>query len=151
MDRNSTIIQQDLAQIGIPVNVQSVDPSTWESTVIGTHNYQMTLGAWRLYFDPMLFIEPSFDSNESGPNGLDFSVFKNATVDSLIERALQSSSLQLERSYVYEIQSIVSQQVPWIMLAYGQDIWAVQGFTNWQPVPRYGLWYYTTFINLTPS
>jgi len=84
----ATIIQQDLAQIGIPVNVQSVDPSTWESTVIGTHNYQMTLGAWRLYFDPMLFIEPSFDSNESGPNGLDFSVFKNATVDSLIERAL---------------------------------------------------------------
>jgi peptide/nickel transport system substrate-binding protein len=147
----ATIIKQQLSQIGIIVNIQSVDPTTWESIVIGTHNYQMTLGAWRLYFDPMLFLEPSFDSNESGPNGLDFSMFNNATVNLLIQKALQSSSLSIERYYVYQIQYVVSQQVPWIMLVYGQDIWAVQGFTNWQPVPRYGLWYYTTFINLIPS
>jgi ABC-type dipeptide transport system, periplasmic component len=147
----ATIMQQELGQIGITVHVQAVDPTTWENIVIGTHNYQMTLGSWRLYFDPMLFLEPSFDSNESGPNGLNFAVFKNSTVDSLIQSAIYSPSLGTEKGYVYQIQAAVSQQVPWIMLAYGQDIWAVQGYTNWQGVPRYGLWYYTNFLSITPT
>lgn len=147
----ATIIQQELAQIGIVVNIESVDPSTWESIVIGTHNYQMTLSAWRLYFDPMLFLEPSFYSNESGPNGLNFAVFKNSTIDSLILKAMNSSTLQVDRQYVFEIQNYISQQIPWIMLVYGQDIWAVQGYTNWEAVPRYGLWYYDNFLSITPT
>ncbi|WP_338598433.1 ABC transporter substrate-binding protein [Sulfolobus tengchongensis] len=147
----ATIIKQELGQIGIPVNVESVDPTTWENTVIGTHNYQMTLGSWRLYFDPMLFLEPSFDSNETGPNGLNFAVFKNSTVDNLILKAIYSPSLSIEKYYVDQIQYFISQQVPWIMLSYGQDIWAVQGYTNWSAVPRYGLWYYTNFLSITPS
>jgi peptide/nickel transport system substrate-binding protein len=148
------IIQQDLGAIGIPaanVVISQVDPSTQESDVISTHNYQMTLDAWRLYFDPMLFIEPSFHSTEDGPNGLDFSVFQNSTVDSLIVSALNQSSLANEKPIINQIQVDVAQQVPWIMLAYGQDIWSVQGFSGWQPVPRYGLWYYSTFLNLTPN
>ncbi|AWR99861.1 ABC transporter substrate-binding protein [Metallosphaera hakonensis] len=147
----ATIIQQELGQIGITVNVQSVDPTTWENIVIGTHDYQMSLGSWRLYFDPMLFLEPSFDSNESGPNGLNFAVFHNSTVDSMILDVIYSPSLSTERTYVNTIQYDVVQQAPWIMLVYGQDIWAVQGYTHWQGVPRYGLWYYTNFLSITPS
>jgi hypothetical protein len=37
------------------------------------------------------------------------------------------------------------------MESYGQDIWALQGFSGVHPVPRYGLWYYSTFLGLTPS
>ena len=150
----ATIIQQDLASIGIPASnvvISQVDPTTQENDVIGTHNYQMTLDAWRLYFDPMLFLEPSFHSTEDGPNGLDFSVFQNSSVDTLITSALNASSLAQQKPIINQIQSEVVQQVPWIMLAYGQDIWSVQGFTGWQPVPRYGLWYYSTFLNLTPT
>jgi peptide/nickel transport system substrate-binding protein len=147
----STLISSDLSSIGVTANVQQVDPTTQENDVIGTHDYQMTLDAWRLYFDPMLFIEPSFHSTEAGPNGLDFSEFSNSTVDSLITSAINASSLSAQKPLVNEIQYDVSQQVPWIMLAYGQDIWSVQGFTGWSAVPRYGLWYYTTFLGLTPT
>ncbi|MEM0272768.1 MAG: ABC transporter substrate-binding protein [Thermoprotei archaeon] len=147
----ASVIQQELAKIGITVNVEPVDPTTQENYVIGTHDYQMTLDAWRLYFDPMLFLEPSFYSAESGPNGLDFSVFKNSTVDSLILQAENQSTLITEKQLVDQIQYDVAQQVPWIMLAYGQDIWAVQGFSGVSPVPRYGLWYYNTFLSLAPT
>jgi len=147
----ASVIQQELAKIGVTINVEPVDPTTQNNDVIGTHDYQMTLDAWRLYFDPMLFLEPSFHSTESGPNGLDFSVFKNATVDSLILQAENQSSLTAEKPLVDQIQYDVSQQVPWIMLSYGQDIWAVQGFSGVSPVPRYGLWYYDTFLSLTPT
>ncbi len=147
----STVISQNLAQIGIAIHVTQVDPTTDDNLVLGTHDYQMTLNAWRLYFDPMLFLEPSFHSTESGPNGLDFSVFKNSTVDNLITGALNQSSITTEQPLVDQIQYDVSQQVPWINLAYGQDIWSVQGFTGWSPVPRYGLWYYPTFLGLTPT
>jgi peptide/nickel transport system substrate-binding protein len=147
----ASVIQQELAKIGITINVEPVDPTTQNNDVIGTHNYQMTLDAWRLYFDPMLFLEPSFHSTESGPNGLDFSVFKNSTVDSLILQGENQSTLAAEKPIVDQIQYDVSQQVPWIMLSYGQDIWAVQGFTGVSPVPRYGLWYYDTFLSLTPT
>jgi peptide/nickel transport system substrate-binding protein len=147
----ATLIQQDLQKIGITIQVSQVDPTTQENDVIGTHNYQMTLDAWRLYFDPMLFLEPSFHSTEAGPNGLDFSEFSNSTVDGLITTAINSSSLAAQKPLVNQIQYDVSQQVPWIMLAYGQDIWSVQGFTGWNAVPRYGLWYYNTFLGLTPS
>jgi len=147
----STVISQNLAQIGIAIHVTQVDPTTDDNIVLGTHDYQMTLNSWRLYFDPMLFLEPSFHSTESGPNGLDFSVFKNSTVDNLIASALNQSTLTGEQPFVTQIQYAVSQQVPWINLAYGQDIWSVQGFNGWQAVPRYGLWYYPTFLGLTPT
>ena len=96
----STVISQNLAQIGIAIHVTQVDPTTDDNLVLGTHDYQMTLNAWRLYFDPMLFLEPSFHSTESGPNGLDFSVFKNSTVDNLITGALNQSSITSEQPLV---------------------------------------------------
>jgi peptide/nickel transport system substrate-binding protein len=147
----AAVIDQNLASIGITVNIQAVDPSTQTNEVLLQHTYQMSMDAWRLYFDPLLFLQPSFASVNAVPNGIDFSLFKNATVDNLINEAGNQTTLAAEKPFILQIQTDVAQQVPWIMESYGQDIWTVQGFSGWQPVPRYGLWYYSTFLNLTPN
>lgn len=146
----ATVIQQNLAKLGISVNVVALDQTSYFAKVITSHDYQMTVLSWRLYFDPLLFLEPSFHSSHTGPNDLNFGLFVNSTVDALISAALNSSSLEQERGYVLKVQQAIAEQVPWINLVYGQDIWTVQAFTNWRPVPRYGLWYYDTFENLMP-
>ncbi len=146
----ATVIVQNLAQIGLAVHETLVDQTTGFSDILN-HNYQMSMLSWRQYFDPMLFLEPSFHSTNAGLGGNNFAVFKNATVDAAITGALNQSTIQAELPYVQQIQYDIAQQLPWINLAYGQDIWSVQGFTGWQPVPRYGLWYYSTFLGLTPT
>jgi peptide/nickel transport system substrate-binding protein len=147
----ANVIEQDLAHIGITVTIQAVDSTTWTNTALLQHNYQMTEGAWRLYFDPMLFLEPSFHSIHAVPNDIDFSLFSNSTVDSLITQAENQTTLGSEKVLVNQIQTDVAQQVPWVMESYGQDIWALQGFSGVHAIPRYGLWYYSTFLSLTPE
>jgi peptide/nickel transport system substrate-binding protein len=146
----ANVIQQNLAQIGIKVNIVAIDQTSYFARVIGTHDYQMTVLSWRQYFDPLLFLEPSFHSRNAGPNGLNFGVYLNPQADELLDRAGNATSLAEERTYVYQLQSLVAEDLPWINIAYGQDIWTVQSFIGWRPVPRYGLWYYDTFENLIP-
>ncbi|HEY8393887.1 MAG TPA: peptide-binding protein [Thermaerobacter sp.] len=127
----AAIIQQNLGEVGIKVNIETLEFSSWVENHLIPGKYQAVLIGWRLTLDPDA--ESIFSSKYFPPNGQNSGWYKNEEIDRLWVEGYSTVN-QEERKRVYaELARKISEDLPYVFL-YQQNI--IAGFrerVQWKP------------------
>jgi peptide/nickel transport system substrate-binding protein len=115
------VMQQQLREVGIALDIRSFEFATFFSDV--QH------GAFQMYGlrwiggneDPDIF-EYAFHSSKFPPNGANRTYYSNPKVDALIDQARREMDPKLRKTLYHEVQSILSQELPYINLWYLDNV-----------------------------
>ncbi|MCL6595262.1 MAG: hypothetical protein K6V73_03530 [Firmicutes bacterium] len=133
----ATAIQAQLAQVGVKLKLDIVDPTTWLGMIRNPNFHLMTLTGWTGdNGDPDDMISPLFNGNAFTTGNS--SHYNNPQVNALFASALESSNPAV-RAHDYDIiQKKIMADAPWIFLNYPDMLRAestsVHGFV---PNPTY--------------
>ncbi|HEY7790440.1 MAG TPA: ABC transporter substrate-binding protein [Vicinamibacterales bacterium] len=120
----ATVIQQDLAQVGIAVDIRSYEFATLYTDVLNGV-FQMYTLQWVGVSDPDM-LRRVFASNQVPPNGFNRGYYENPDVDRLIQAATVSTD-DAERKRLYgEAQEIIARQAPYVSLWYQTNVVVAQ-------------------------
>lgn len=111
------IVAEQLAKVGIAVEVESVDPATSAERVYLTRQYDMYIQSLITGPDPAMGMQAQYISGNIRPvpytNGAGY---RNAEVDALFEKAATNADRR-QRAVLYKkIQAILAEQVPVVWL-----------------------------------
>lgn len=113
------VIQANLADVGIKVNLEPLDFSSWIENNINPGKFQAVLLGWSLSIDPDA--ESIFSSKFFPPAGQNSGWYKNEEIDDLWVKGYSTAVLE-ERQAVYaELAQKISTDLPYIFL-YQQNI-----------------------------
>jgi ABC-type transport system substrate-binding protein len=104
----ASYIEQQALHLGIPMDVQLTDLASLQYTVYSSEKYDMTLFGWRLSDQPAYLCEwfgvgGQFENNSN-------------RLRSTCEAVTVESDLETARGQVFELQSILSEELPFIPL-----------------------------------
>jgi ABC-type transport system substrate-binding protein len=108
-------IQQDLAKIGIRLELRITSVATWQALTHRRGKSAMSPQGWHADFpDPSNFLESRFATKSIGDeDGLNYAFYSNAQVDSLLERAKHEPEGP-ERTRLYaEVERTLCDEAPW--------------------------------------
>jgi peptide/nickel transport system substrate-binding protein len=117
-------IQQDLARVGIAVDVRSSELLTLLSDA-ARGNFQMYTLQWVGVTDPDM-LRRVYHSKQAPPSGLNRVFYQNADVDRLIEAAAAAVSDEQRKSLYVDAQRLIAQDVPYIGLWYKTNVAVAQ-------------------------
>lgn len=107
----ATILQTQLKEIGIDLQISSMEWGSFSDTVSKGKADFYTL-AWSWYPDPDFFLYQMFSSNQIGTLG-NGQGYKNDQVDKLLDEATQKTVNQSQRAETYKkIQEIIAKDYP---------------------------------------
>lgn len=114
-EQEAQIIQNNLAEIGIKVNLQKIAYAA-QREKIDAGDFDLTLGVWSPdYADPYMFMNYWFDSNNFGLAG-NRAFYKNDKVDQLVRQAASVND-QAQRTDLYkQAQELIVQDAPYVFL-----------------------------------
>jgi len=118
--RLATVIQSQLAEVGIEVDLRSYD---W-ATVYGdikAGRFQMYSLAWVGVKTPDIF-RYVFHSDSVPPNGANRGRFKDAAVDRLIEQAEVETDEMQQAALYRQLQRLLLQKLPYVPLWYENQV-----------------------------
>lgn len=111
----SEIIQQNLAKIGIKVNIRVMEWTSLISEFIMKKRFQSVLLGFTITPEP--YDNASiFMSSSIVPKGLNFTSFRNKEIDTLFRKARSTFNLKKQKLYYLKIQKILSEQAPYTFL-----------------------------------
>jgi peptide/nickel transport system substrate-binding protein len=113
-------IQQDLARVGIALDVRSSEFQTLSADVL-RGNFQMYSLQFVGVTDPDI-LRLVYHSQQVPPTGLNRVRYKNPDVDRLIEAASAASDDQHGRAFYAEAQQHIAEDVPYISLWYKTNV-----------------------------
>lgn len=114
VDRFLVIFKEDLKDVGIQMDIVQKDWSAWMKDM-DEFNYDMTWAAWggSIWRDP----EHQWSSREADRvGGQNITGFKDERVDELIARQRTEFDLETRNQILREIDAILTDQVPYILL-----------------------------------
>ena len=113
------LIQEDLAEVGVKVNVKTIDWSEYTQR-LRTGEHDMALYGWTGdNGDPDNFFNSLLSCDAVGGNNL--ARFCNASYDALVKKAKASSDV-MERTHLYaQAQIIFKDQAPWLTIAHANQ------------------------------
>ena len=117
-------IQQDLARVGIAVDVKSSELLTLLSDA-ARGNFQMYTLQWVGVTDPDM-LRRVYHSKQAPPAGLNRVFYRNADVDRLIEAAAAAVSDEQRAPLYAEAQRRIAEDVPYISLWYKTNLAVAQ-------------------------
>ena len=120
----ATVIQQDLAKIGIDAEVRSYEFATFYADVL-KGNVQMYQLQWVGVTDPDM-LRRVYHSEQIPPVGFNRAYYKNPEADRLIDLATTAKTDEERRKYYSEVQKLVAEDAPYISLWYKTNV-AVMG------------------------
>lgn len=125
-------VQQDLARLGIRIEIVERDAPSVRATV-RNGGADLYLGDWYAdYPDPENFTYPLFHSSNKGTGG-NYAFLADAALDSMIVRARATPDTVEKARLSREIDARVFELVPWIFLWFPTDVWAMQrSVTGWR-------------------
>jgi glutathione transport system substrate-binding protein len=115
-------IQQQLKEIGIDVEIKSMEEGTLSDEIYGAQTpedtkLQMWYVSWSAYpSDTTNATKPLFYSGSFPPNGANTAYYKNDQVDQWIDEANKTADQQKQAEIYSQIQSTVYKDAPWIFL-----------------------------------
>jgi peptide/nickel transport system substrate-binding protein len=126
-----------LQQLGLKITLSVIDPGTLTSDIYNYHgntpapNFDMVVWHWTGYYDPgqtlTCLTTPQIGS-------FDEPYWSNAQYDAL--NTAQSSTIdpQARKSVIWQMQQLMYQQTPWVVLTYPEDLEAYNTtrWTGWQ-------------------
>lgn len=116
-------IAKQLQQLGIAVTVQPVPSAALQQSLISRQYSAAIFGWFPASGDPDCF---ELWHSSQAETGLNFSGFRNQTIDTLLLQARQTSNEQDRRSLYAEFQRVFSEQVPAVVLYYPRYFFAVK-------------------------
>ena len=157
--KTAPFVKDWLEQIGVGVNIQSVSSGKL-TTIIEAGNYDMFAWGWFPSPDPN-FILGIFTCDQRAPKagvyGNNDSFFCDPHYDELYQAQLATKTVQERLDIMHEMQQILWQQQPYVMLAYTDylEAYRTDRFTGYimQPAGNGDLlatWGPFGFINLKP-
>lgn len=115
----ATVIQQDLAEVGITVDIRSYEFATLYTDVLNGA-FQMYTLQWVGVSDPDM-LRRVFDSSQVPPYGFNRGYYQNPDVDRLIHAATIATD-DAERKRLYgQAQDIIARQAPYVSLWYSTN------------------------------
>lgn len=128
--RLATVIQQQLAQVGVDVEIRSYDWGTFYGD-IKAGAFQMFSLAWVGVKTPDIF-RYVFHSGAVPPEGANRGRYRNAEVDRLIEAAEASEDEGARVAAYRELQRVVNEELPYVPLWYEDHVFVardgIQGY-----------------------
>lgn len=118
--RIATVIQQQLAEVGINMDLRSYDWGTFYGD-IKAGRFQIYSLAWVGIKMPDIF-RYVFHSNAIPPNGANRGRLKNSKIDSLIEHAETATSLEVQALYYRDLQVELFKELPYVPLWYEDHV-----------------------------
>ncbi len=147
----SEIIQAQLKQIGIPIEISTVEFNTLqEQWRLG--QFQMTINRWVGGNQDPIFYKNLFMSSEStdvNPNARNRSRYKNKELDDLITKAMNETSTDIAKPYYISAQEIVSRDLPIFPLWYPANVVVSNKRISGMELNASANWYFVR--NLTVS
>lgn len=116
----SGVIQNQLKQIGIPVEIETVESSTLTDQLVKS-NYQMTTGSWVGGNQDPIFLRDLFASSgipKPDRVGFNRSRYNNPEIDPILQEAVDTADRQQALSLYQRAQEIISRDVPMLPLWY---------------------------------
>jgi len=114
------VIQQNLALVGIKVDVRSTElPTLLNDAARG--NFQLYTLQFVGVTDPDM-LRRVFHSKQEPPAGLNRIFYRNAEVDRLIEQAALPASDEARRALYVRAQQLIAEDVPYIPLWYRTNV-----------------------------
>ncbi|RJP23144.1 MAG: ABC transporter substrate-binding protein [Deltaproteobacteria bacterium] len=118
--RVATVIQEQLRQVGIAVEIQSLEWGTFFSDV-KKGNFQLYGLTWVGIADPDIF-HHAYHSGSVPPDGANRGGYANAEVDRLTTAARREPSREKRRAMYREVQRILARDLPVFPLWAGRNI-----------------------------
>jgi len=130
--RVAQAIQQNLAEVGITVEILQRDATSVRAAVRNGET-DLYLGDWWAdYPDPENFTWPLFHSSNHGPGG-NYAFITDRTLDSLIVRLRTTIDEEEKRRLARDADARIFELAPWIFLWFPVDMWATQeGLDGWK-------------------
>ncbi|MBU4314867.1 hypothetical protein KJ673_00480 [Patescibacteria group bacterium] len=124
----ANVIKSQWEELGIQVEIKTVDQATLQSDTLKNHNYDILLSGevYNLDLNPYAF----WHSTQTGESGLNLSLYKNDDVDDLLETAQESKDAQEKAGALIEAQKLVNADYPAIFLYQPQYTYAISGSIN---------------------
>ena len=120
----SIIIQSQLTEVGIPVEIESLEFQTMLSQ-LQKGQFQMTTGRWVGGNQDPIFLRDLFASSEI-PNekraSRNRSRYKNEEVDRLVQQAMDETDREKAKQFYAQAQEIISREVPMLPLWYAANM-----------------------------
>jgi oligopeptide transport system substrate-binding protein len=118
-------VQAQLKDIGIDVSLDFIQGSTLLSSQVGGE-LAFWRGNWGAdYFDPENFMALLYSKNET-PNGPNYTHYRNQQCDSLYDLAMKLTDFNTRAKLYNEMENIVMEDSPWIILYYNEIIYLKQ-------------------------
>ena len=118
--KTATIIQQQLADIGIKVHIRTVEWAAFIKEFVHPGNFDALILGWNILQDPDLY--DVWHSSKIGNGGLNHTGFNNAEADKLLTEA-RSTLDQDKRKALYDrFQEILHEEQPYCFLYVPQSL-----------------------------
>jgi peptide/nickel transport system substrate-binding protein len=128
--RLATIIQSQLAEVGIDASIRTYDWGTFYGD-IKAGNFQMYSLAWVGINLPDIF-RHVFHSQSLPPNGANRGRYQNIVLDELLNNAQIEQDVEKQAALYREVQEILYRELPYVPLWYEDHVYAarrnVQGY-----------------------
>lgn len=143
--KSGQMIVADLAEAGIKINNSTMDSGALYDQIIGG-TYDLFIWGWGSDVDPTV-ITGVLTTDQIGGNNEPF--FSNERYDELFLLQQQELDEEARREMVWEMQQIVYEEAPYIIIIYANNIQAIRSdkWTGFKQIPETG----TYFFNLTDS
>jgi len=114
----SSVIQQNLRDVGIALEVRTFEFATLYADVL-KGNFQMFTLQWvgGAVADPDI-LRRVFDSRQTPPSGFNRGFFRDPRVDRLLDEAARSTDDDRRRALFGDVQRLVAEEAPYISLWY---------------------------------
>lgn len=145
-EESAPLIQQDLANVGIQVQLQSMDFATLVTHLLPTNskgqmhaptpaNYTLMLLGFGIVNDPDEYM-PYFQSTQVPPVGYNYTNYKSPAMNRLFAQEELATTHAQRVALFHKISDALGAQVPWVPLYMDENLWAVSGTVhNFNPNP----------------
>lgn len=132
----AVIIQEQLAQVGIKMNIQLLDWPTFVKQLFES-DFEAILVGWTSHPDPDPFAYTVFHSSQW--KGRNFAHYKNPQVDELLEKARKATETDERQQYYWQIHKLLHDDANYVWGYYPQEIYIVRSkFNGIKAIPAQG-------------
>ncbi len=128
------IVQQNLAEVGIKVNLKPMDFSALVDNHLGTGEFQTVLLGWSLTPEPDC--ESIFSSAYFPPAGQNSGLYKNEKTDKLWIDSYRTSDQAKRRTFYAEILKEFGEDPPYVFIAQQNTMTAFNGRVHWKDADK---------------
>lgn len=128
------LIQQNLKAVGIQADLNSMEWNAYIQKVVVNRDYAASVNWWVYPNDPDVF---AYYHSSAAGKGFNIPGFKDPKLDELLTRVQTETDLAKRKQAVTELQTFMSDNLPYIFLWYPQEIDVIA--SNLQGVPDLNL------------